>query len=272
MDIGVVILLDTLEMEKKFKKAAEEGFGYCQLVAWHPEFLTEEMACTIDALCKKYAVRISTYWAGWFSGGGSWDFVNGPETLGIVPPALRTARIKELKQGMDFAHRLGVRQVATHLGFVPESMKDPLYAPLVEAVRELADYAKERGELFLFETGQETPVTLLRLIEDSERDNLGLNLDPANLILYGKANPSDALTVFGRYVRDVHGKDGCYPTNGRQLGKEMPLGEGMVNFPAFVGKLKEVGYDGTIIIEREITGPQQEKDIRAAKKLLEELI
>ena len=90
--------------------------------------------------------------------------------------------------------------------------------------------------------------------------------------MYGKANPVDALTVFGKYVRDVHAKDGNYPTNGRCLGPETPLGEGSVNFPAFVAKLKEVGYDGTLIIEREIHGDKQIQDILAAKKLLEELI
>ena len=79
---------------------------------------------------------------------------------------------------------------------------------------------------------------------------MGINLDPANLILYGKSNPIDALDVFGEYVRDVHAKDGCYPTDGKNLGKEMPLGTGKVNFPAFIKKLKEIGYDKTLTIER----------------------
>ena len=75
-------------------------------------------------------------------------------------------------------------------------------------------------------------------------DNLGINLDPANLILYGKGNPVDALDVFGKYVRDMHGKDGFYPTDGKNLGEEVPVGEGKVNFPALIAKLKELGYDG----------------------------
>ena len=112
----------------------------------------------------------------------------------------------------------------------------------------------------------------MRLITDTGCDNLGINLDPANLILYGKANPVDALLVIGQYVRDVHAKDGMYPTDGRSLGKQMPLGEGHVNFPALIKGLKNVGYDGTLIIEREISGPEQERDILAAKAMLEELI
>ena len=131
---------------------------------------------------------------------------------------------------------------------------------------------KANGQYFLFETGQETPVTLLRTIEDIGTDNLGINLDPANLILYGKANPVDALDVFGKYVRDVHAKDGLYPTDGKHLGRETPLGEGKVDFPRLIAKLREVGYDGSLTIEREISGEQQLKDILRGKALLEELI
>ena len=110
------------------------------------------------------------------------------------------------------------------------------------------------------------------MIEDVGLDNLGVNLDPANLILYGKANPVDALDTIGEFVRDVHGKDGCYPTDAKHLGAEMPLGKGRVNFPALIARLKELGYDGPITIEREISGEEQVRDILAAKALLETLI
>ena len=124
----------------------------------------------------------------------------------------------------------------------------------------------------MFETGQETPVTLLRTIEEVGTGNLGVNLDPANFILYGKANPVDSLDIIGKYVRGVHAKHGKYPTNGRDLGKEYPLGEGDVNFPEFIKKLKKIGYKGALTIEREISGEKQIKDIMSAKKLLESLI
>ena len=125
---------------------------------------------------------------------------------------------------------------------------------------------------FRFETGQETPITLLRTIHDIGTDNLGINLDPANLLMYGKANPVDALDVFGQYVRGVHAKDGEYPTNGRQLGVEKPLGEGRVNFPALLAKLKTLGFCGALTIEREISGPQQIADIQKAKAMLAALL
>ena len=140
----------------------------------------------------------------------------------------------------------------------------------------IVEKCKENGQNFLFETGQETPVTLKRAIQDIEKavgkGNVGINLDPANLIMYGKANPVDALEVFGEYVMGIHGKDGKYPTDGHHLGDEVPLGQGKVNYSAFIAKLKEIGYQGDITIEREISGEEQKKDIRMAKELLDKLI
>ena len=174
--------------------------------------------------------------------------------------------------GSDFAKKLGVAQLATHVGFLPEVSNTEQYRSVIAAIRAVAHYCQSNGQKFLFETGQETPVTLRRAIEDIGTDNLGINLDPANLLMYGKANPVDALDVFGSYVLDVHAKDGCYPTGGKNLGEEVPIGEGKVNFPIFIQRLKEFGYDGTLIIEREISGEQQVKDIKASKEFLEGLL
>jgi sugar phosphate isomerase/epimerase len=222
-------------------------------------------------MCEKYDITISTVWVGW-SGPTAWNFTEGPVTLGIVPVEYRYARIKELMHGSDFAKKLGVNQIATHFGFLPECPTDAQFAPILASIKYLAAHCKANGQHLLFETGQETPVTILRFIEQSGCDNLGINLDPANLIMYGKANPVDALTVFGKYVRDVHAKDGNYPTNSYNLGDEMPLGDGAVNYPAFIKKLREVGYDGPLTIEREIEGDKQTADIIKAKAMLEALI
>ena len=131
---------------------------------------------------------------------------------------------------------------------------------------------KKNDQYFLFETGQETPVTLLRAINDIGTGNLGINLDTGNLILYGKANPLDALDVFGKYVMDLHVKDGHYPTDGWKLGREVAVGEGKADFPRIIARLKELGYDGALTIEREISGDQQIQDILRAKELLEKCI
>lgn len=271
MKLGVLVNLDSTEVDEKFKVVRELGFDYCQLCCWKQELLTNDVANAVLAACEKYNIAISTFWCGW-SGPATWDFYEGPLTLGLVPAEYREKRIEELKNGSDFAKKLGVKNIATHMGFLPECPCSNEYRGVVCAIREVAVHCQKNGQQLLFETGQETPVTLRRTIEDIGIGNLGINLDPANLILYGKANPVDALDVFGEYVRDVHAKDGEYPTDGKHLGKETPLGEGKVNVPALIKRLKEVNYDGTLTIEREISGEEQKKDILSAKKLLEELI
>ena len=159
---------------------------------------------------------------------------------------------------------------------MPENPYDPNYQGTLNACKEVAERCKKNGQVFLFETGQETPVTLKRAMQDIEKSVgkgcVGVNLDPANLLMYGKANPVDALDVFGEYVRGVHGKDGKYPTDGHFLGEEVSIGQGKVNYPVFIARLKEVGYDGDITIEREISGEEQKKDILAGKEYLEQLI
>ncbi len=270
MRIGVLVNLDK-NIEQEIKKVHDMGFESCQLSCWNMSMYCDEIADTVNKATKEYGVTVSTVWGGW-QGPSIWDFYDGPVTLGLVPVDFRQARIKDVMAASDFAKKIGVENVATHVGFLPENPNTEEYHSLVCAIRYLAQYIKNNGQYFLFETGQETPVTLKRMIEDVGTGNLGINLDPANLILYGKANPIDALDVFGEYVRDVHGKDGCYPTDGRHLGEEKPIGEGRVNFPAFVAKLKEIGYDGPITIEREISGDQQIEDIKNAKILLESLI
>ncbi|HOL66660.1 MAG TPA: sugar phosphate isomerase/epimerase, partial [bacterium] len=123
-------------------------------------------------------------------------------------------------------------------------------------------------QMFCFETGQELPSTLKRTILDLGRENVGINLDPANLILYGKANPLDAVEIFGEYVRGMHAKDGLWPNRDESLGKETPLGQGMVRFDLLLPRLKKKGFKGPVTIEREISGPQQIADIRRAIELL----
>ena len=93
-----------------------------------------------------------------------------------------------------------------------------------------------------------------------------------NLILYGKANPVDSLDVFGKYVRNIHAKDGHYPTNGHDLGEETRLGDGVTDFRALFTKLYELGYDGAVTIEREIEGAQQDADILYARDYLTRII
>ena len=201
-----------------------------------------------------------------------WDFYEGPLTIGLVPKATRAARIAHIKKASDFAKQCGISAVQTHCGFIPENPNDPVYEETVAAIREVATYCKGNGQNFRYETGQETPITLVRAIRDVGVDNQGVNLDLANLILYGKANPVDAIGLLGPYVQGIHAKDGMWPTNPKQLGEEVAIGKGKVDFPRIVERLKQLNYRGAVTIEREISGEQQLEDVRAAKVYLEKLI
>src|SRR6266436_4663413 len=159
-----------------------------------------------------------------------WDFYQGPLTIGLVPRETRAARIAHIKKASDFAKQCGIPAVQTHCGFIPENPNDPVYKETVAAMREVAAYCKRNGQNFRYETGQETPITLVRA------------------------------------------KDGMWPTNPKELGQEVPIGKGKVDFPRIITRLKELNYRGAITIEREISGPQQLEDVQEAKTYLEKLI
>lgn len=259
------------EMSKKFNDLLSEGFDNCQLISWVPALWTDENAEILKKMTDDMKITVSAFWCGW-EGPCVWNFYEGQTTLGLVPPEYREMRIKNLCDGADFAAKLGVKDVVTHMGFIPENPNDPQFPLFCDAVRKVAEHLKRNGQDLLFETGQETPVTMLRCFETVGTDNLKVNLDTANVILYGKANPVDALDVFGKYVAGIHAKDGFYPVNGRELGAEARIGDGKVDFPALFRKLRELGYDAYVTIEREIDGEQQTEDIRYAKKYLENII
>ena len=272
MKIGTCIRFKSMEsLEDQLITLKKYGFSTCQLLAWEPELWTDKNAVTVRELFEKYEVTISAFWCGW-EGPKKWNFYEGQLTLGLVPVEFRHARIKNLCEGADFARILGVTDIITHMGYIPENPYDPNFHSFCTAVRYVAEYLKKNGQYLLFETGQETPVTLLRCFEVVGMDNLGINLDTANLICYGKANPVDALDVFGKYVRNLHAKDAVYPVNGHDLGKQTRIGEGKVDFKAVFRKLKELGYDSHVTIEREIEGEQQLKDILDSRIYLQEII
>ena len=258
--------------EATIKRVHDMGFSNCflSLDGYIGKFTADAAKQIGDSLAKYELVATTVEVVG--PGRLQWDFLEGPSTIGVVPPKTRSARIDALRQVSDFAKQLGIGQVQTHCGFIPEDPSDPLYPQTVAAIRTVAEHCHTNGQYFLMETGQETPTTMSRVIHDANLPNLGVGLDTANLILYGKANPVDALDVLGPLVQGIHAKDGLYPTGPRELGREVPIGQGKVNFPAFIKRLKEIGYRGPLTIEREISGPKQMEDIRAAKTYLEKLV
>lgn len=271
MAIKIGVMTDLTESPaEKFAQVIEMGLSICQLCNWNMDLWTDEIANKVVEAQKKTGVEISSLWAG-YPGPDVWNPSEGP-TIGFVPPEYRELRVKTMLRAIDFAVKIGAPSITTHAGFIPEIPSDPLYAGTIDALRRIAVACKENGLGFWFETGQETPVTLWRTMIDIGTDNLGVNFDPANLLIYGKANPIDALDIIGQFVKGVHAKDAEYPTDPNSFGVEKPLGEGRVNFPVFISKLKSIGFDGAIVIEREISGPQQIMDIKRAIEVLTPLV
>jgi L-ribulose-5-phosphate 3-epimerase len=265
--LGVVISLGK-NPEAAIKKVHDLGLPTCMVSG---SDMSSKAAHSLGGVLKRYDIEVTAVET---LGPGEmvWDFLRGPATIGLIPERTRRARMDAMKHASDFATILGIPAIQTHVGFIPEDPSDPKYEGAVTAIREVAAHAKANGQWFLCETGQETPVTLLRAITDIGLDNVGVGLDTANLILYGKGNPVDALDVLGKLVRSVHAKDGFFPTDPRRLGREVRLGAGRVDFPRVIRGLRGLGYTGAITIEREISGPQQIEDLRDAMTYLEKIV
>ena len=269
VQLGVVVWVGKEETpDAAVARVRDLSFSACQIGFRH---LTLEDSGPLKEALRKHNVQATAIME---LGPGPmiWNFYEGPQTIGLVPPGTRASRILALKRAADVAEACGIPAIHSHFGFIPENPNDPLYPQAVAAVREVAVYAKERGRFLLCETGQETPITLLRMIRDTGQDNVFVNLDLANLILYGKGNPVDALDVIGPLVRGMHAKDGEFPTDPKNLGKEVPIGQGKVDFREVLKKLKALSYRGPMTIEREIAGKQQQADILASKTYLAKLI
>ena len=258
--------------KETIKRVHDLGFPTCffSLDAYIGKF-TPQLATQFKGLLAKYNVTCTTVEV---VGPQPlvWDFMQGPTTIGLVPRATRAARVDALKQASDFAKLLGVKQVQTHCGFIPENPSDPLYKETVAAIKEVAQHCAANSQRFLMETGQETPTTMSRTLRDVNMPNLGVGLDTANLILYGKANPVDAVTILGPHVHAMHAKDGRWPTDPDKLGEEVLIGTGLVDFKKVFSGLRKAGYKGAITIERETHGPQQIEDVRKEKQYLEKVL
>jgi sugar phosphate isomerase/epimerase len=271
MELGLKIDLSG-DLEPTLRRVRDLGFTNCfpSLDGYIGSF-TPQLATQIRDLLAKYALTATTVEV---VGPPplAWNFTQGPSTIGLVPPKTRAARIDALRQVSDFAKLLDVPQVQTHCGFIPENPADPLYPGAVEAIHAVAEHCQSNGQYFLMETGQETPTTMFRMIRDVAMPNLAVGFDTANLILYGKANPVDAVGILASHVRSIHAKDGLWPTDPDKLGEEVLIGKGLVDFRQVFTKLHRIGYTGAVTIERETNGPQQIEDVRQEKLYLEKIL
>lgn len=267
MRLGLILNVEN-DPDAAIARVHDLGLPTCQASVHH---FSPELAKRLRTALDKYHVEATAVNT---SGPGPdiYDFYQGPLTIGLVPRQYRQQRIEHFKRASDFAKQCGVPAIHSHFGFIPENPNDPAYSETVNAVLEVVKYLKSNDQMVLYETGQETPITLLRLIRDVGLDNQGVNLDTANLILYDKGHPVDALEVIGNYVHGLHAKDGLFPTDPHQLGKEVPIGQGKVNFPLLIGRLKKLNYNGPVTIEREISGTQQMEDIKESIIYLRKLM
>ena len=258
--------------EAAMAKVHSLGMHTCQIDS---DLLDDEMLDRLGSALNKYDIAVTAMGT---DGPGPYiyNFYDGPLTLGLIPRTYRGQRLLKLKKYSDQVKKLNVPAIRIHAGFIPEDPNSELYWESIEALRDIVSHCKRNGQDFLYETGTETPTTLLRAMKDVGLDgplsNQGANLDTANLILYDKANPLDALDVIGPYVKNTHAKDGLYPTGTRQLGKEVAIPHGKVDFPRVIAKLKALNYQGPITIEREISGPKQLEDVKRERDYLLKLI
>jgi sugar phosphate isomerase/epimerase len=267
--LGVFASIDA-GLGVQLEVARELGVPTIQLHAPHADTRTPEHAKRFLDRLGQLGIRLTAVFGG-FMGESYADIPTVAKTVGLVPSATRAARLAEMNAIADFARQLDCNVVALHLGFVPHDAADPLYSDVVTVTRHLCDHCRRNGQALHLETGQEPAAALLRFIEDTERDNLFVNFDPANMIMYGAGEPIEALGIIGRYVRSVHCKDARGAARpGVDWGQETPLGEGDVGFERFLRTLDSLGYTGPLTIEREI--PQeparQKAEIGRAVELL----
>ena len=249
----------------------ELGIHSVQLCCPHKESRT---AANAEAFLKKLAeidVTISVVFCD-FKGESYADIPTVKRTIGIVPRETREERVKEIREIADFAKILGCDAVGFHIGFIPHDTSDPDYAELLGIMRDLADYLKLNGQRFHLETGQETADGLFGFLTDLERDNVFVNFDPANMILYGSGEPIPALRRVGKWVKSCHCKDATWSDQpGVTWGREVAFGTGQVDGKLFLQTLKEIGYDGPLTIEREIPqdAERQKAEISQAMRFIE---
>ena len=270
--LGVFASIDA-GLGVKLEVAHELGVPTIQLHAPAKSTRTADNARRFLDRLGEMGIRLTAVFGG-FEGESYADIPTVVRTVGLVPPATRVARQREMKEIADLAKLLGVDVVALHLGFVPHDSADPLYGEVIAITRDLCDHCRGNRQALHLETGQEPADTLLRFIGDVERDNLFINFDPANMILYGAGEPIAALEKVGHLVKSIHCKDGTWAAHpGEEWGCEVPLGEGDVGMENYLRTLDKVGYRGPLTIEREI--PQdparQKAEIGKALALLRQL-
>lgn len=195
------------------------------------------------------------------------------QTGGVRPDATWEANQKAVEGDAIMAARFGIPLVTFHAGFIPHNKADPGRGVMAQRLRQIAETMATRNVRVALETGQEDAQTLLAALDEvneplPEKARVGVNFDPANMILYGMGDPIASLKRLLPHVMQVHIKDATPATTKGAWGDEKPVGHGAVDWPAFFGVLRDAGYRGDMVIERE-AGDDRVADVRRARDLIE---
>ncbi|MCM8816220.1 MAG: sugar phosphate isomerase/epimerase [Candidatus Omnitrophica bacterium] len=263
MKIGVIPDCFRIEIKEAIKKAKELDLDGIQPYATRGELDPANISKTGRDDFKKFVsdlgLEISAI-VGDFGGHGFTD----SETLDW--------RVSRTKEVIDLAYDLGVKIVTTHIGFVPDDQNSKEWKLLLQSLPEVGSYAADRGIVLATETGPEPAEILKKLLSVLNNPGIRVNYDPANLVMVAGDDPVKGVYVLKDYIVHTHAKDGIKlpDENGKKRWKELPLGEGNVNFPEYLKAMKDIGYHGFFTIEREV-GENPTADIIKARDFLKSL-
>lgn len=272
-NIGLMLAMQD-DPEAEFARVRDLGFRAVQLL-FDARLGDEKGAQRIATAAAQNDIEITTVFCG-FAGESYDDVPTIHRTVGLVPTNTRTQRIAQTEAISQFAQRLDVSRVAAHIGFIPDDEADEDFGTLVKIVADICQTLAARGQSFALETGQEKAATLQTFIENIEArgvNNLRVNFDPANMILYGNDDPIAATPLLLPWIDGVHCKDALWPTESQKtnaaLGEEVPWGAGDVRADEWLALLLENNFRGPFTIEREVPRDQQTRDVVAAKHRIE---
>ncbi len=279
--IGVMVDSFRVGLVEGIKKARETGAEGIQIYATHgemsPQNLDSKRRKEILDIIKSNGLVVSAL-CGDMGGHG------------FAIRADNKARIEQSMRIVDLARDLETNVVTTHIGVIPADHGHDRYKVLQDALGELGEYAEKTGAVFAIETGPEKAVVLKGFIDSLHTKGVGVNFDPANLVMVTDDDPVEAVKILKDYIVHTHAKDGImkkktdpelvynYFAEGgiedmrlEDYFAETPLGQGSVDFPNYLKALEDIGYKGFLTIEREV-GPDPERDIRLAVDFLKNLI
>ena len=272
MQIGTLLRCAHMD-ERRIAFFSEIGINCIQIAGVFEEHLAptaeaREKSEALFELLNKYGIAVPTMFLSY----PNQNWKNPKEGIGIVPAHTRSERMLISCRLMEWCRRYDINSVTCHVGFVPEE-RNEFYDRFILDMQQLARFAAALGQEFLFETGPETAAHLKQTIEDINEPNVGINFDPANLLIYNNGDPAGVVDLLADKIKVIHCKDSNPPAEGAAMGKETVLGAGSTNFTALLKRLVAGGFNGPFIIEREILpGPEQEKDIKDAVALIKSTV